>query len=142
MDKTDIIEKLNQFPYDCSGYWVVTGGAMVLYGIKDHTGDLDLGCTKEMADALERDGYLFKVGRDGKRFFRYGDTIEIFEDWLYDSVAAVEGIPLISLEGLLEMKRDLGREKDMLDIQRIKDHMKLWQEGGSNHGEDPKIQTR
>lgn len=36
----------------------------------------------------------------------------------------VDGIPVISLDGLLEMKRSLGREKDLRDIVMIEEFLK------------------
>ena len=124
MDRQEIIERLRAFPYDSSEYWVITGGAMVLYGFRDQTGDIDLGCTKEMADQLEADGWLYKVQENGRRSFRYGEDIEVFEGWLEDTVQDVEGIPVISVKGLIEMKKSIGREKDLRDIALIEDNLK------------------
>ena len=36
--------------------WMITGSAMVLYGIREQTHDIDLGCTKQLADRLEAEG--------------------------------------------------------------------------------------
>jgi hypothetical protein len=37
MDKAEIIKELEAFPYSREDYWVLTGSAMVLYGIKEHS---------------------------------------------------------------------------------------------------------
>ena len=42
MNKTEIVKELDKFPYSKEDYWVLTGGAMVLYGIKEQTSDIDL----------------------------------------------------------------------------------------------------
>ena len=123
MDKNKIIEKLRAFPYDPKNYWVVTGGAMVLHGIREETPDIDLGCTPEMADRLESEGFLCQKTSDGNRWFKVGSDIEIFENWLYDKVELAGNIPVISLRGLLAMKNDLGRKKDMRDVLLIQKHM-------------------
>ena len=120
MNKQDILSALERFPYGRGGYWVITGGAMVLYGIREQTADIDLGCNKETADRLEADGYLSKRMDNGHRQFKYGDTIEIFEGWLRDSVRTVDGFQVISIKGLIEMKKEIGREKDKRDIELIK----------------------
>ena len=65
MDKHEILDQLRVFPYDRDEYWVVTGSAMVLYGIKEQADDIDLGCSVEMADLLESDGYLYGRTKDG-----------------------------------------------------------------------------
>lgn len=56
MNKQEIINKLNSFPYSKDEYWVITGSAMVLYGIREKTHDIDIGCSSLMADQLEKDG--------------------------------------------------------------------------------------
>ena len=119
MNKTEIMKVLNEFPYSKDDYWLITGGAMVLYGIKEQTSDIDLGCNKKMADELEKDGFFYKFTESGNRQFKYGENIEIFENWLNDKVETVENIPVISVNGLIEMKQELGREKDYKDIELI-----------------------
>jgi len=123
MKKAEMIEKLKAFPYDPAEYWVITGGAMVLYGIREESSDIDLGCTAGLADRLEQEGYLYKVTDDGNRWFKLGEDIEVFENWLFDTVDHVDGIPVISVQGLIEMKKDLGREKDLRDIALINDFL-------------------
>ena len=123
MRKPDIIEKLRAFPYDPSEYWVITGGAMVLYGIRAETSDIDLGCTSNMADQLEAAGYLYQKTSDGNRWFKIGSDIEVFENWVNDTVALIDGIPVISIPGLITMKQRLGREKDIRDIGLINNYL-------------------
>lgn len=123
MKKAEMIEKLKAFPYDPAEYWVITGGAMVLYGIREESSDIDLGCTAGLANRLEQEGYLYKVTDDGNRWFKLGTDIEVFENWLFDTVDHVDGIPVISVQGLIEMKKDLGREKDLRDIALINDFL-------------------
>ena len=123
MNKNDIINRLEDLNFDKSGYWVLAGSAMVLHDIRTQTHDIDMGCTKEFADELETQGYPTTAMSDGTRRITYAEDVEIFEDWIFDRVVFVDGIPVISLEGLLEMKRNLGREKDMRDIQMIEEFL-------------------
>ena len=46
------------------------------------------------------------------------------EGWLNDTFDKVDGYNVISIKGLLEMKRELGREKDKRDIALIEEFMK------------------
>ncbi len=119
MDRREIIKHLDSFPYDSAEYWVITGAAMVLYGIRGETSDIDLGCSEKMADLLSSDGCSCGHTSDGKRRFRYGENIEVLEGWIRDRVEKVDGIPVISINGLIEMKRELGREKDKKDLALI-----------------------
>ena len=119
MNQTELIQGLSAFPYPRQDYWLVAGSAMVLHGFKAETADIDLGCTPCLADLLEAEGFLAGRTADGLRWFRYGAEIEIFEAWGQESVIQHKGFSVLSVEGLLAMKRELGREKDLQDIARI-----------------------
>ena len=119
MIKADIIKRITELNFPITDYWLITGGAMVLYGLKDTTNDIDLGCSKFLADTLEQSGYPTTKLSDGTRKIMVADDIEIFEDWLFDNVEIRDGVSIISLKGLLEMKKSLGREKDTKDIELI-----------------------
>ncbi len=103
---------------------------MVLYGIRGTTADIDLGCTKRLADQLELAGFKTERLPDGTRRISYAPDIEIFEDWLYGQVVEVKKLPVISLNGLIEMKKALGREKDFHDICLIEGFL------SSHHGQE------
>ncbi len=119
MTKSDIIERLKILNYNSGEYWVVAGSAMVMHDLRATTNDIDLGCTKALADALENSGFAATVLSDGTRKISIADDVEIFENWLFDDIVVIEGIPVISLSGLLKMKKSLGRAKDIEDIKRI-----------------------
>lgn len=123
MQKTDILETLRALPYDSAAYWVITGAAMVLYEFREKTHDIDLGCTAKLADELQAKGFLYRVMEDGNRWFKLNDDVEVFENWLCDTVVSVEGIPVISIPGLLAMKQALGREKDLRDVRLIQERL-------------------
>lgn len=119
LDKKQIIARLEELHLDDTKYWVITGGAMVLYGLREQTSDIDLGCTSDLADLLQQEGFPVERMPDGTRKIVVAEDVEIFENWLEDKVERFEGVPVISIQGLIEMKRALGREKDFRDIQLI-----------------------
>ena len=123
MTRCDIIKYLNLFPYNKHDYWLITGAAMVLYGIRDETSDIDMGCTTSMADQLAAAGYAYRITESGNRWFKYNEQIEIFENWINDAVTEINGLPVITIQGLIEMKQELGREKDLNDIGLIQDFL-------------------
>jgi len=45
--------------------------------------------------------------------------VEIFEDWHSGEITMIEGIPVASLESIIVMKKQLGREKDLIDIAKV-----------------------
>lgn len=123
MNIQDIKDKLTELNFDPNEYWVLAGSAMVLYGIRPLTHDIDLGCTSKMADELEKD-FSPIILEDGSRKFVINSDIEIFENWIEGSVNRVENFPVVSLDGLIKMKTKLGREKDHRDIALIEEFIK------------------
>lgn len=121
MKKEEILRTLESFPYDKSEYWLITGAAMVLFGMREETGDIDLGCTEKMADELEKEGNLYRRTENGRRWFRYSEAIEIFEEWKTGPLVSCGDLQLLSPEGLIAMKEELGREKDLRDIALIRE---------------------
>ena len=53
----------------------------------------------------------------------YSEDVEIFEDWHSGDSAMIEGVPVASLESVIVMKKQLGREKDLSDIAKIEAHL-------------------
>lgn len=119
MRKTDIIKRLEALNFDKTQYWVLAGGAMVMHDVREETADIDLGCSKSFADELEKQGYPTAIMEDGTRRITVAEDVEIFEEWIFDEVVLVEDFPVISINGLIEMKKSLGREKDLRDIELI-----------------------
>lgn len=118
-EKLSLLRRLRKLPFSEKEYWVVAGGAMVLHGFRPQTRDIDLGCTALLADKLERQGYAVSYCEDGTRKILYSENIEIFENWIEDTVEIIGGVPVVSIDGLIEMKKKLGREKDLEDIALI-----------------------
>ncbi len=118
-EKLSLLRRLRKLPFSEKEYWVVAGGAMVLHGFRPQTRDIDLGCTTLLADKPERQGYAVSYREDGTRKILYSENIEIFENWIEDTVEIIGGVPVVSIDGLIEMKKKLGREKDLEDIALI-----------------------
>ena len=118
-EKLSLLNRLRKLPFSEKEYWVVAGGAMVLHGFRPQTRDIDLGCTTLLADKLQRQGYAVSYCEDGTRKILYSENIEIFKNWIEDTVEIIGGVPVVSIDGLIEMKKKLGREKDLEDIARI-----------------------
>lgn len=118
-DKCSLLQRLKGLSFSDEEYWVVAGGAMVLHGFRPQTRDIDLGCSTLLADWLEREGYPVSFCGDGTRRIQYAEDVEIYENWIEGTVEIIGGVPVVCAEGLMEMKRKLGREKDLADIARI-----------------------
>ena len=136
-DKESLLRRLGEIAFPEGEYWVVAGGAMVLHGFRPETQDIDMGCSTRLADRLEQAGYAVSRGDNGNRKILYAEDVEIFENWLEGGIEIVSGIPVVCPEGLIEMKRKLGREKDLADIALIEGHLK-GMEGHARRGASAK----
>ena len=120
MTKSDIIIKLEALGLDKSKYWLNAGGALVFYGLREETRDIDLGCDTEITEQLIREGHEVTLTDNGTRKIVINGEIEIFENWLFGGkTETVDGFRVISPEGLLATKRWLNRPKDQKDIENL-----------------------
>ena len=110
--KESIKEGVLALPLQPGDYCVITGTALVMHGIKEETKDIDISCTKEAFHTLAAQGYPIKQG-DFARKVIYSDDVEIFEDWHRGDITMIEEVPVASLESVIVMKKQLGREKDL-----------------------------
>ena len=118
-DKQSLLQRLKELSFSEAEYWVVAGGAMVLHSFRSQTHDIDLGCSTLLADKLEQQGYIISRCDDGTRKILYSEDVEIFENWIEGEVEIISGVPVVSIDGLIQMKRKLGRKKDLEDIALI-----------------------
>ena len=128
-NKHSLLQRLNELSFPEEDYWVVGGGAMVLQGFRSQTRDIDLGCSTLLADQLEQQGYLVSRCDDGTRKILYSEDVEIFENWIEGTVEIISGAPVVSADGLIKMKKKLGREKDLADIaliEKVKETSRLY----------------
>lgn len=118
-DKYSLLQRLRELSFSEREYWVVGGGAMVLHGFRPQTHDIDLGCSTLLADKLEQQGYVVLRGEDGTRKISYSEDVELFENWIEGTVEIISGVPVVCVDGLVQMKKRLGRKKDLTDIALI-----------------------
>lgn len=120
LHREDILRLLKDLDFLKDGCWLTSGAALVLYGVKEATRDIDLICTTELADQLEQRGFPFRKDElDGTRIFQINDKVEVLEDWQTDEVIELEGLKIASLLSIRKQKEALGREKDFEDIRLI-----------------------
>ena len=115
MKAEDIRRRLAELALDTNEYRINAGGAMVLYGLREETHDLDIWCTKKLGDALAQRCEVQTLP-DGTRRFVPAPDVEIYENMLPGKTVFLNGIPVAPLEDVLALKRRLNREKDQRDI--------------------------
>lgn len=115
MRARDIRQTLAELALDTNEYRINAGGAMVLYGLREETHDLDIWCTKKLGDVLAQ-RCAFETMPGGTRRFAPAPDVEIYENLQPGETVLLDGIPVASLREVLAFKRSLNREKDQKDI--------------------------
>lgn len=119
LSRRDILQILHQLGPLTRECCLTSGAALVLYGVKDHTRDVDLICTPDTAQRLQAEGYPFHESPLEGRIFTISDLVEVLEGWPMDDTTLLGEYRVSSLASIRKQKMALGREKDLADIQRI-----------------------
>lgn len=133
MNRSQLIEQFNavfrQFQFEPTDAYVAAGGAMVLHGLRETTLDIDVTII-DYADfntvEVVLDFQGAKIDEDhasGKLVLAYQDLEIHFDPEARDEVVVIDGVPCQSLESILKLKRALGRDKDIGDIQKLKERL-------------------
>lgn len=124
MDKITIISKVKALNFDVNEYWVIADAALVLHNLRKETADIDLACTRKLFQELLLQGHIAEKNELGYRKISLSNDIEIFEEWSADGTVFIDDIPTSNLKRLKEMKIQMGRDKDILDLKLIEDAQK------------------
>lgn len=122
--RKDIIKILKDMNLPLEDFWVTSGAALVIHGVKESTGDIDLGCTTNLAKHFLERGCKYKVTEDNSKIIEVNNELELIENWFVDKIEIIDGLPVASLESIKKQKAKLGREKDIRDIELIDEFMK------------------
>jgi hypothetical protein len=118
LNKKDILHKLKELNLPNKQYCVMTGAAMVLHGIKENTRDIDIACSEELFQDLLQKGYKLQQLKSFECII-IDDCIEIFRNWQAEDIVYIKNTPVADIYSIRKYKKDLGREKDLRDIELI-----------------------
>ena len=123
MNKIEYIKKLKALNLDKDKYCIISGGVMLLYGLKERTEDIDI---KIKPDYFEELKSRFELKKSPKYSYLYeiNDETEIAVlDYNLSDVKIVEGYPVESLELQLKWMIENNRPKDKEKIEIIKKYL-------------------
>ncbi|MBP0985418.1 MAG: hypothetical protein J6P39_00220 [Oscillospiraceae bacterium] len=130
MNKQEFIEKLEGLGYPRSEYIILSGGSMLLRGLRKATADIDLSVSETLAEALD----LKHRPTNWKGSFEPAEDVELKAGMEGRDFDVVEGYQCQTLEDVLALKRSLMRPKDLPDIEIIEEYLlsQNSKDGGSN----------
>lgn len=123
MNRKEIISELKKYKLNPKKYLIISGAAMVLYGFKEDTPDIDIAVTKDYKKELlsKYDCVLENPEVDA---YIIDDTLNFAANYYKRRREYIEGFPVMTVEDLIFLKQKLNRKKDKIDLKLIFNHMK------------------
>lgn len=125
MNKQEYLEKLNELNFDKNKYCIISGGTMIMYGLRENTSDIDIKVLPEYFNEISLK-YHLKNSKKYSYLFELSDDIEVaVKEFDSNDVVWIDGYPVESIQKQLEWKKQNNREKDINDIKLIEKYLKL-----------------
>ena len=125
MNKKELLNHVDSLELPKTEYCILSGGSLLMYGLREQTNDLDIDITNKGFDLIKNKFCPILMDDSSKRY-KLTDNIECFlVQNLESDIDFVDGYPCQSLVSVLKFKQKLNREKDQKDIIAIKNFLKI-----------------
>lgn len=118
MTKEEILKKLEILSGDKDDFIVISGASMVVQGVKEETGDIDIAVNDKFIKKYESISKVKKVYL-GNNVYEYKDFDFSKNFYNKDEVININGYNFSTLEDIRNLKKFLNRPKDRKDITKI-----------------------
>ena len=123
MNRIEYIKKLDSLKLDKNYYRVISGGVMLLYGIKDSTADIDIRVKPAYFEKLKAT-FNFKKSSKYPNLYEMSDNIEVkVSDFNDDDTRLIDNYQVESLELTLKWMLEHNRPKDQQKIKLIQEYL-------------------
>ena len=123
MNKQEYIEKLDSLELDKKRYCIISGGVMLLYGLKETTEDIDIKVRPDYYEEL-KERFAFKKSPKYPYLYELDKSTEVAVlDYQEEDTRIVDGYPVESLELQLKWMLEQNRPKDQEKIKVIKRYL-------------------
>jgi predicted nucleotidyltransferase len=124
----NVFKEIRELELPKDEYVVVGSSVLVVLGIIDSTEDVDITVSEEIFDSLRSAGWQTGDGVNNPSLQQgLYDISTGFGKWkladLQEDSAWIAGVPFMSLEKLLEWKKQKNREKDRRHIKLIERYL-------------------
>ncbi|MBR3172459.1 hypothetical protein IKF21_00860 [Candidatus Saccharibacteria bacterium] len=121
MNKEEFVAVLEEMALPKDQFIILSGGSLLMRGLRDTTADLDLCMTKKLAQDIK----LYDLPQDEKGLYNPRENVQAMDDYDEKEFDLVDGYQCETLESILEFKKRLRRPKDLKDIARIERVLKI-----------------
>lgn len=119
MNRAEFIEALKKLNLPAEEFVVLSGGSLLMRGLREQTSDLDLSASKRLAAELD----LYNCPKDHAGLYVPFDNVQMKDDMERFTFDVIDGYQCESLEDILRQKREWGRPKDLADIKVILEYL-------------------
>ena len=125
MNKEELYKLVEKLKLPITEYCILSGGSLVMHGIRENTNDLDIDITKKDFEIIKK-YFRPTLVDENKKLYKITENIECFLDNNFETdIEFIEGYPCQSLMSVYRLKKKLNREKDQSDIIAIKKVLNL-----------------
>jgi hypothetical protein len=128
----DIIKRVKSLNLPIGSYTIVGSGPLHVRGIREAQ-DIDMVTTEEKYQELKSAGWEEKTVGDERKVLMK-DEFEISTDWtcgehqsttkmLIETADIIDGVAFVNLDEVMKWKMAKGREKDLRDVELIKNFL-------------------
>ena len=122
MNKEELLKLVESLNLPRDEYYILGGGSLVMFGIKDTTADLDLCVSNELFEKLKEQYNLEKKNECG--FYSISDIIEIIPNPKEEfTCEVIEGYQVEDLRRILEFKKKRNADKDRPYVEKIEEYL-------------------
>ncbi len=124
MNKEGLLNLLKELELPEGEYYILGGGSLVMFGIKELTGDLDLCVSEELFEKLRQKYNLLEENKNACGFYNISNAIEVVpnkkDNFNYE---IIDGYSVENLEQILTFKKKRSVPKDISDIEKIEKYL-------------------
>ena len=119
MNKQEYLNGLERMNLPKEEFIILSGGSLLLRGIREESADYDLCVSKKLAKAID----LYSSPKDDKGFYAPFENCQMLDDFDGIEFDIVDGYQCETLDSILEFKRRMKRPKDLIDIKKIEEYL-------------------
>lgn len=124
MNRIEYLKKLDELKLDKNRYCIISGGIMLLYGLREETEDIDIRIRPDYFEELKK-RFKFKKSSKLDNLYELSNEIEVrVLDYDDSNIEMYDGYPVWKLELQLEWFKEHNREKDKKKIKIIEEYLK------------------
>lgn len=124
MNKKDFVKLIDSLELPNEEFYILGGGSLLMYGIRENANDLDLCISEELFENLKIEGRIDLNSKNECGFYKINDFVEVVvnekKNFEFD---VIDGYKVEKLEKILKFKESRNKEKDCNDILKIREYL-------------------